>query len=474
MKRWPLRWQLALLTATLVVVVLFCVGAAACWQLNRQGVHDLDHELRHVAREFFITYSEMPAINWSDRLTVRSLMATTHYAYFLEVHDEHDKLLFRSRGTPDEGVPSLGDGRETIRTIHYNGHLVRVGNFTQGKMRLRLLMDLHVVERTQADLIQCFLLATPFLLGFVGFGGWFVARRALAPIKQMAESAEHISAQRLDQRLPLPETGDEIERLTVVLNHMFDRLEASFQQATRFTADASHELKTPLTVIRGELEAALRSGQFEPVQEKLLVNLMEETERLSQISEGLLLLSRADSGRLALALKPVDLIPLMQDLLEDAEILATPQRITVDSRLPSSAWIQGSPQFLRQLLLNLLDNAIKYNEEGGRVSISVVEQGGCWSIRVGNTGPGIRPEDEEHVFDRFFRGDQSRSQQKGHGLGLSICREIVRAHGGEMGLDISRPGWTQFQVNLVKAEGEAEDNQTIGQSDNRSSAGRAF
>ena len=472
MRRWPLRWQLALLTATLVVVVLFCVGAAACWQLKNQGVHDLDHELRHVARDFFTNFAELPQINWSDRATVRSLMATTHYAYFLEVHDEQERLLFRSRGTPEEGLPPLGNSPE-IRTIYYNGHLARVGNFTRGHVRLRLLMDLHVVERTEDDLIQCFVLATPVVLAVVGVGGWLVARRALAPIKKMAASAELISAQRLDQRLPLPNTGDEIERLTVVLNHMFDRLEASFQQATRFTADASHELKTPLTVIRGELEAALRSGQFEPSQEKLLVNLMEETERLSQISEGLLLLSRADSGRLTLPLKPVDLIPLMQDLLEDAEILATPFRITIQSHLPAAACVQGSPQFLRQLLLNLLENAIKYNEDEGRVSISLIEQGACWSIRVGNTGPGIRPEDQGRVFDRFFRGDESRSQHKGHGLGLSICREIVRAHGGEMGLDASKVGWTQFQVNLLKAD-PAEDHRTISQTDNRHGAVPAF
>lgn len=451
MKPWPLRWQLALLTATLVVVVLFCVGAAACWQLNRQGVHDLDHELRHVAREFFANYAELPKVDWNDRLMVRSLMATTHHAYFLEVH-EGDKMLFRSRGTPERGLPLLGAEEEIIRTIDYNDHPARAANFTHGPMRLRLLMDLHLVERTQADLIQCFLLATPFVLGVVAFGCWFIARRVLAPIKHMAASAELISAQRLDQRLPPPETGDEIERLTVVLNHMFDRLQASFQQATRFTADASHELRTPLTVIRGELEAALREEQPESSQQKLLVNLMEETERLSHISEGLLLLSKADSGRLTLQLKPLDLVPLMQDLVEDAEILATPRRITVESHLPPAAYVSASPQFLRQLLLNLLDNAIKYNEDDGRVSISVVEHGGCWSIRVGNTGPGIRSEDQERVFDRFFRGDESRSQQKGHGLGLSICREIVRAHAGEMGLDVSRPGWTQFQVNLVKAE----------------------
>src|SRR3954465_14108738 len=107
MKRWPLRWQLALLTAALVSLVLFGVGAAACWQLNRQGIHDLDHELHHVAREFFQTYAEMPDINWSDRLSVRALMATTHYAYFMEVHDAQDRLLFRSRGTPETGLPAL-------------------------------------------------------------------------------------------------------------------------------------------------------------------------------------------------------------------------------------------------------------------------------------------------------------------------------------------------------------------------------
>lgn len=452
MKRWPLRWQLALLTAALVALVLFCVGTAACWLLYRRGVRDLDHELRHVAREFFRNYAEEQPINWKDRLTVRNLLPTTHYAFLSEVRNTKGDLLFRARGTPEEGIPAVSHPAGGIETATYQDHLARVGTFNNGDLQLRLLMELHVVDRTRDDLIWCFLVATPFVLGVVAFGGWFIARRTLAPIQTMAESAEHISAQRLDQRLPLPDTGDEVERLTVVLNHMFDRLEASFQQATRFTADASHELKTPLTVIRGELEAALRSGQFGPNQEKLLINLMEETDRLKQIAEGLLLLSRADSGRLTLELRSVDLIPLMLDLVDDAEILAAPDRISVESRLPAAACVQGSPHFLRQLLLNLLENAIKYNEEGGRVSISVEEQGGCWSIRIGNTGRGILPEDQEHVFDRFFRGDQSRSQQKGHGLGLSICREIVRAHGGEMGLDISQPGWTQFQVRLLKTD----------------------
>ena len=305
------------------------------------------------------------------------------------------------------------------------------------------------MREAKADLLRGYLIVGPVLLLVVAAGGWWIAAHALRPVESIVAGAEHITAQRLDQRLPVPVANDELRRLTDVLNHMIDRLEASFRQATRFTADASHELKTPLTIIRGELESALRERGLTHAQEKLLVNLLEETERLSRITEGLLLLSRADAGHLRLELRPVDLSALLLELLEDAEILAAPAGISIEQEIAAPAEVAGDANFLRQLLLNLLDNAIKYNERSGRVLLALERAGENWLVRVGNTGPGISEHNQGQIFDRFYRGDGARNRgQAGHGLGLSICREIARAHGGEIRLAPRREGWTEFQVML--------------------------
>ena len=223
------------------------------------------------------------------------------------------------------------------------GQPMRVGEFTGKSLVLRIAMNMHAVQETHDDLLRCYLIPAPLVLLVVGAGGLWIARRALAPVEAIAASAERITAQRLDQRLPVPATGDELAKLTTVLNRMIDGLETSFRQATRFTADASHELRTPLTVIRGELESALRLGHFDPAQEKFLINLLEETERLSHITEGLLLLSRADAGRLQIESHAFDLAILMRELLEDAEILATPSEIHVESTLPPAHGSTATP-----------------------------------------------------------------------------------------------------------------------------------
>ena len=214
-------------------------------------------------------------------------------------------------------------------------------------------------------------------------------------------------------------------------------------------------MKTPLTVIRCELEAALSSGDLAPAQEKLLVDLLDEVSRLSNITESLLLLARADAGRLRLDLQPVALTTLLCELLEDAEILAAQSNVRIEAEL-ASVIVRGDSQFLRRLLLNLLDNAIKYNALDGIVRVRLSVRRGMCIAAVANTGGGIPREEAAHVFDRFYRGDESRSGwNRGCGLGLSICREIARAHGGEIRLDVSQSGWTEFQFILPAEENAA-------------------
>jgi signal transduction histidine kinase len=233
------------------------------------------------------------------------------------------------------------------------------------------------------------------------------------------------------------------------LNHSFDRLERSFEQATRFSSDASHELKTPLTIMRGEIELALKYEIDNPQIQTLLDGLLAENQRLCDIVEKLLLLSRADAGTLALSEEDFDFSVACNEVVEDAQILARPKRLSVKSEISPEVRIVADEWYLRRVLLNLLDNAIKFNVDGGSLFISLAKLWDVAEFRIGNTGPGITKEDENRVFDRFYRADPSRSSEtSGAGLGLSICREIVAAHGGRMWVEQPRPGWTEFVVSL--------------------------
>jgi heavy metal sensor kinase len=316
-----------------------------------------------------------------------------------------------------------------------------------------------VIRKEAAELIvalaRSYLTALPVAVLFAALGVWWITRKALQPLQDVADAAERIHAKALSQRLPQPPIHDEIGRLVHVLNDTFDRLERSFAQATRFSSDASHELKTPLTIMRGEIESALRAEVDNPRVESLLDSLLEQTQRLSSIAENLLLLSRADAGALTLTKETIDFSAMCNELVEDAEILSLRQKITTRSDIPAGISVCADESYLRRLLLNLLDNAIKYNVEGGTVSISVTKPDSLVLCRIANTGREIPKEHQNRIFERFYRTDPSRSSDvAGSGLGLSISREIVLAHGGQIWLERPRPGWTSFAFTLPGHENQ--------------------
>jgi heavy metal sensor kinase len=306
-----------------------------------------------------------------------------------------------------------------------------------------------------ADLTSAYLTALPIAVLVAGFGVWWITRKALQPLQDVADAAELIHAKALDQRLPQPPVHDEVGRLVRVLNDTFDRLERSFAQAMRFSSDASHELKTPLTIMRGEIESALRTEVDNARIESLLDSLLQQTQHLSDIAENLLLLSRADAGALTLKKEAVDFSAMCHELAEDAEILSLRKNITTKSEISLGIHFCADELYLRRILLNLLDNAIKYNVEGGTVSISAAESGSCVFFRITNTGLEIPEEHTDRIFERFYRADLSRSSEThGSGLGLSICREIVLAHEGQIWLERSRPGLTAFVFSLPVAQSQ--------------------
>jgi heavy metal sensor kinase len=446
--------QVGLWTALLLSLVLACVGIGVGRHLFKEGIHELDSDLHRAADHFFHEIDvRRGEVHWNDSVEVEGLFSRDGRPYFAEIVDQQGHVLHRSRFIELLEVPAVVPNGASV-TGYYRKKPLRFASFSSGGLTVTLAVNAHLVYESRDDLIQAFAVASPIVLVLVGLLGWWMAGRALAPVRDAAVAAEAITAEHLDQRLPVPPTDDEIAKLTIVLNRMMDRLETSLQQARRFSADASHELRTPLTIIRGELENALRSPELPANQEQLLLDLLEETERLTSITDGLLLLSRADAGRLALDRKPVDFSALLRETLEDAEILADTSDIRIESNVSSSVVLSGHEPFLRQLLLNLLDNAVKYNRPGGLVQVTLEASGDQCILIVGNTGPGIAPEHAGNIFDRFFRGEAARSsRQRGHGLGLSIVREIARAHGGDIALYASDLDWTEFRVTLSSAEG---------------------
>lgn len=262
-------------------------------------------------------------------------------------------------------------------------------------------------------------------------GGWFLMRRALAPLAALTHAVEQVRADTLGEQLPRTRNGDELDRLTEVFNAMTRRLDDSFTRVREFTLHASHELKTPLTIMRGEIETRLREAALPADEHDFFAGQLDEIARLAKVVDALAFLAKADAGQVAVAQEPVRLDELVRDSFADAQLLAQPARVRVELNECDATTVRGDRHRLRQLLLNLTDNAIKYNQPEGRVAIALNRNNGTARLTIANTGPGIPPEKLSRVFDRFYRGDPAHnSAVEGSGLGLSIAHWIVKAHGG--------------------------------------------
>jgi heavy metal sensor kinase len=280
-------------------------------------------------------------------------------------------------------------------------------------------------------------------------GGYVLVGRALRPVDRIAGKAEIITQHNLTERLPIVATGDELERLAVSLNHMITRLDDAFQNSKRFVADASHELRTPLTILRGELESLAQDAVAPAGLRDRLGSLLEEIERLSKIVDRLFALSRLDAGEAQAECVPFDLRDLAAEVADQMTLLAEDKNIAVDCSPGAGVQAEGDRARLKQVVVNLLDNAIKYTPHGGAIHLRVFAAGRWAVLEVTDTGIGIPPAALPHVFDRFFRADRSRSSQtEGAGLGLAIVKSICNAHAGSVEAE-SVPGrGSCFRVKL--------------------------
>jgi heavy metal sensor kinase len=276
----------------------------------------------------------------------------------------------------------------------------------------------------------------PLALGLAGIGGYFLARRALSPIERMARRAHEINAERLGARLDVENPDDELGRLASAFNETLARLERSFEQLRRFTSDASHELRTPLTAIRSVGEVGLRKQGTAGHYREVIGSMLEEAGRLTRLVESLLAIARADAGQIQLSRTEIQLLPFVKEVCSLLDVLVEErgQHLSVDG--DETARVEADRAILRQIVINLLDNAIKYSPGGGRISVRVLRDGTqSVIVEVEDSGPGISTEHRDRVFDRFYRTDEGRSRDAGGtGLGLALAKWGAEAHGGRLEL----------------------------------------
>jgi two-component system OmpR family sensor kinase len=308
-------------------------------------------------------------------------------------------------------------------------------------------------ETVLGHLLSIFGVLMPVVLFIAFSGGWIMAGMVLRPVGQITRLADRISAENLSERIPQRDVPDELGQLIVTINRMIARLEASFSQIREFSLSVAHELRTPLTILKGESELALTRTMTREETERLVTTYLEETVRMSRIVDDLLTLAKADAGQVRILREPVELSRLLQDIYEDALILASDKQLTVEMRSNEPAIVQGDESRLRQLFRILLSNAVQYTNSGGSVLISSRREGGKIHVEVEDTGIGIPQEALGKVFQRFYRVDEARTRIKGgSGLGLSIAQWIVTAHEGSISVRSTFGKGSCFTVTLPVVE----------------------
>jgi two-component system heavy metal sensor histidine kinase CusS len=463
MSRPSIRWRLTLWYGAVLAAVLAVFGASVYLMMRhallaRTGA-GMSMESTEVAEEVARSRDRSTLGTWLERRFAR------HPGYDIQVSTPGGQALFRSGRIQADGLPRPSDppatGRPTFESFAgRSGHahlLGRVVPGPDGPLLLQIAAPLAADDAELGELLTVMLLAGPLALALALGGGYLLARRALAPVDRMAAEAGQITATRLDRRLEVPNPDDELGRLGATLNGMIARLERSFEETRRFTADAAHELRTPLAVMRNVAEVALRSPREPEHYRRVLGDVLEEVERLTRLAEQLLFLCREDAGLVPLVMKGVRLDEVVREAADHMSVVAEAKGLTIEGGDLASCPIRADAEQIRRLLFNLLDNAIKFTPTGGTVRVGLERSDGHARLTIADTGVGIPAEQIPHVFERFYRVDPARGRDTdGTGLGLAICRSIAEAHGGRVEIESTVGLGTRAILTLPARPGAGE------------------
>ena len=460
-----IRARLTLWYTGLLTVTLLLLGGVTYGLMVRSLDRDVDNALRKIAQVLSVQARKEAAAIFPtnmDDVFRRFFGFSPHdrYVQMLDPRGQRDpRLPPRStktlpfspqaqanvrRGLPTfETIDGVVDYPVRLLTMPVHDNANRLINVVQVGLSLKNSYE------TRRHFVRILALVFPIALLLAAGGGWLLAHRALTPVDQMTTAAQRIGAERLAERLEETGTGDELDRLATTLNAMLSRLDDAFRQIRQFSADASHELQTPLTILKGELEVALRSPRSPEAYQHILESALEEIDRIAVLVDGLMLLARADAGVLRMDHQPVELHQLIHEVYGQTKVLANTKSVTLSLGTIEPVVIQGDYERLRRLLLNLIDNGIKYTPAGGQVTLSLRQCDEWVLLDVTDTGIGLFPTEQDRIFQRFYRTDSARNQgASGSGLGLCIAHSIANAHGGAIDLESTPGQGSTFTVRL--------------------------
>lgn len=382
---------------------------------------------------------------------------------WLDIHRLDGTTIYRLPEIDTPGMDNVIPAFDPVRPAGYfsmtaaNGAHLRVLQrdieISERRVIARAALSEDQAERDLRTLFWVMSLGFPLAILASVAGGHLLAGRALRPIAAMVAEARAIHAERLSARLPVANPDDEVGKLAITFNDLFARLEQSFDQMRRFTADASHELRTPLAVIRSVGEVGLKEPHDEPAYREIIASMLEEADRLGLLVQTLLTLTRADTGRAMLSPQPLDLVDLAMQVIIHLRVLAEEKEQEITLEATDAVPVVADPVVLRQAIVNLLDNAIKYSPPAERIRVRVYRHDQQALLDVVDRGPGIPPEHQERIFDRFYRIDAGRNRTSGgFGLGLAIAQWAVAAHGGRVGVAASGPQGSVLRIVLPEPE----------------------
>jgi len=444
-------WYAAAATATLV-----CLFVAGYYLLKINLVHGLDlmnrAEFAQISAHLGSDYASL-----NDRVIDARIRETTDYAsvlFFITVDDPHGPVrpIFYSTNLRGLEIPDV-PGQRTFNAVLPGVGELRVGEFILGPFDVTIATPLDNVHEAMRYYTQTCLWLLAVMLAVsvaIGFG---LSRLALRPVRLIRETASRISSDNLSERIPVASIRDEISELALLLNLMFDRLEISFRQIRRFTAEASHELKTPISLIRLQAEKLLVHGNLDADNEESVHVQLEEVSRLSNIIEELLFLSRAESFEIRLNLTTQDPKAILMSFSQDARVLAEHRGLQFVCSHEGLGSVLAEPHWLRRVLLNLLTNALNASPQGSRVTLTSSIREGFWRVQLADQGPGVPSEYRERIFERFFRlPPANAAADEGSGLGLAICRSIISLHGGTIWAEAPPDGSGLSMVFQIPAQ----------------------
>lgn len=421
--------------ATLVTVTTALVLTAGGWLLDRQMRRGLSLLHEGEARELAEYLEGAAATPQAVRERVQRDTEGDAEVFFVQIHNEEGAVLFRSANLGAAVLPDLSPGvsREVLELPGVGG--IQLSEIRVDGWHIQVASPLTMERLLLTDYakVSAGLVLAAAVAGLaLGYG---FSRVTLRPIRLITETAQRIGGDNLRERIPQPGARDELAALSRVLNQTFDRLESSFEQVRRFSADASHELKTPLALMRLNAER-LRTQLVSERDQAALDDLLEAVDRMQTVVERLLFLARAEGGALSLELKPVDLAHLIENFAEDAGALLEEAGAKFAIKTCAEGTVRGDAALLRQLLMNLVGNAARVAPRGSMVEIEARRAETGWTLVLSDEGPGLPAEQLERVFGRFVRFEEGANsggeRSAGHGLGLAICRSIVHLHGGEI------------------------------------------